>query len=248
MLYRHLDQESSCELCGHPVEDCFHAVISCPHARALRHELRSQMVLPDEADLIYTGPDWLLLVLDRYDNDTISNFLMLIWRCWSVRNSVLQAGEQISIAGSVTFLTRYMQALFQIRQQPQAEDIRGKQNAAGASKAHVPVSTSREEKKWVAPEGEVLKINVDGAFINLSGEAAVGVVIRDCKGEPLLSACRWLRHCRDAEEAEAQACLEGVRLAERWREKILILESDCSTVIDKLAALGIDRSPVAPII
>lgn len=41
--YRHLKQEYSCELCGHSVEDVFRAVISCPHARALRGELRKKV-------------------------------------------------------------------------------------------------------------------------------------------------------------------------------------------------------------
>jgi hypothetical protein len=49
--YRHMDQGSMCELCSHGVEDCFHAVITCPHARALRFELRKKMALPDEENI-----------------------------------------------------------------------------------------------------------------------------------------------------------------------------------------------------
>ncbi|KAF8667264.1 hypothetical protein HU200_052933 [Digitaria exilis] len=52
-----------------------------------------------------------------------------------------------------------------------------------------------------------------------SGEAAIGVMIRDDEGQPLLMACRKLYHCRDAEEAEAPACLEGVRMGARWQDK-----------------------------
>jgi hypothetical protein len=112
--YRHLEHESSCLLCGHPEEDCFHAVITCPHARALREELHKHIALPNEIHLRNVGPEWLLAILSRYDDITADNFLMLIWRCWMVRNSVLQAGEGISIAGSVLFLTRYVDALLQI--------------------------------------------------------------------------------------------------------------------------------------
>ncbi|CAN6241979.1 unnamed protein product [Urochloa humidicola] len=111
-----------------------------------------------------------------------------------------------------------------------------------------PAATSREALKWLPPLGEALKINVDGAFINHSGEAAAGVVVRNSKGEVLLSASRCLINCRDAEHAEALACLVGARLAQRWRMANLFLEADCSTVIDKLAANCMDRSVVGPII
>ncbi|RCV07636.1 hypothetical protein SETIT_1G260900v2 [Setaria italica] len=216
------------------MEDYFHAVISCPHARALRQELRKHVALPREEDITYMGPKWLLLLLARYDIDTTSNFLMLIWRCWSARNAVLQAGEQISIAGSVVFLTKYLNALSQIRPQQPSDDGRGKQK--------------KSPKKWSPPSGETLKINVDGAFIIETGAAAVGVVIRDCTGKPLLMTWRWLRHCRDAKEAEALACLEGIRMVAWWADRDTVLEADCSTVIDKLRKGGMDRSQVAPVI
>jgi hypothetical protein len=126
--YRHIAQDSCCELCGFPTEDCFHAVITCPHAVALRYELRKQVALPAKDDLKNVGPEWLLMLLRRYDADTNLNFLMLIWRCWNLRNSVIQiqAGEGISIKGSVRFLTRDIESLLQIRQQANADDGRGK--------------------------------------------------------------------------------------------------------------------------
>lgn len=37
---RHLETQGICELCGHACEDVFHAVIECPHARALREAMR----------------------------------------------------------------------------------------------------------------------------------------------------------------------------------------------------------------
>ena len=60
-----------------------------------------------------------------------------------------------------------------------------------------------------------LKINVDGTFIPSAGAAAVGVVIRDHAGQAKLASWRVLSYCRDAEEAEAAACREGITLAAR---------------------------------
>lgn len=87
-----------------------------------------------------------------------------------------------------------------------------------------------------------LKANVDGAFNPKMGEAGLGVIIRDHEGKPLLMAWRVIWFCRSAEEAEATACLDGVRLGERWPEKRLILETDSATVVAKLKSDQPDRS------
>jgi ribonuclease HI len=99
----------------------------------------------------------------------------------------------------------------------------------------------------VPPQG-TLKINVDAAFNQSTGEAAVGVVIRDWKGSLKLTAWRVIFHCRDAEEAEAIACREGVHLALRWPHAPMILESDCHSVVAKLPANVRDRSSIWQII
>jgi hypothetical protein len=65
--------------------------------------------------------------VDRYDDVVVSNFFMLIWRRWCVRNNVLQVGEKISVVGSVAFLKRYIDALYLVRQQQSGDDIKGKQ-------------------------------------------------------------------------------------------------------------------------
>jgi ribonuclease HI len=86
------------------------------------------------------------------------------------------------------------------------------------------------------------KINVDAAFDPVSGDAAVGIVIRDWQGSLKLTSWHTLSHCRDAEEAEALPYLEGVHMALRWPEIPMILESDCQTMVVKFHIKGCDRS------
>ncbi|CAN6246400.1 unnamed protein product [Urochloa humidicola] len=193
---------SSSRCCGHVYEDCFHVVIVCPQARALRDQLREKILPASGGTLIQSGPEWLLSIVERYDAATVVNFFMLIWRCWSVRNKLLQEGEEISIG--VLFLSRYMDALTSFRQQ-HAEDVRGKQKMFPCRPTQAIGKPSG--CRWAPPREQELKANVDGAFINETGKAAIGVVMRDCRGRPLVSAWRTLTFCRDAEDAEAQACL-----------------------------------------
>uniref|UniRef100_K4A207 RNase H type-1 domain-containing protein n=1 Tax=Setaria italica TaxID=4555 RepID=K4A207_SETIT len=132
------------------MEDIFHTIITSSHTHDLRYELRKQVALLAEEDIRNTGPEWLLTILDR---------------CWNVRNRVLQAGEQISIAGSVLFLTRYIEALFQIQHQQVGGDTREKKKLDRGRNAHPVVGKPAADGRWVPPSGETLKINVDGAFI-----------------------------------------------------------------------------------
>lgn len=113
-------------MCGHWSEDCFHACVQCPHAVALRHAMRKHWALPAEEDLLFTGPDWLLVLMSRFTAEVNSNLLMLLWRVWSVRNSVLRAGQKVSVAGSIVFLTRYMDSLLQCHQGSSQHDAEGK--------------------------------------------------------------------------------------------------------------------------
>lgn len=74
------------------------------------------------------------------------------------------------------------------------------------------------------------------------------MVIRDGAGQPRLMSCRSILHCTDADQAEALACLEGIRIGAKWSDRDFVLESDCVNVLNMIREKGINRSLVAPII
>jgi hypothetical protein len=59
------------------------------------------------------------------------------------------------------------------------------------------------------PVGTV-KLNIDGAYIDQTGVAGAGMILRRDDGSIVFSACRALRFCSSALESELSACLEGV--------------------------------------
>jgi hypothetical protein len=98
---------------------------------------------------------------------------------------------------------------------------------------------------WVPPSQRDLKINVDGAF----NPAAVGVIVRDSGGNPQAMAWRLLIDCRDAELAEALACLEGIKLIHHWPNAIrVVVETDCATIVSKAQCDARDYSGTSAII
>jgi len=76
--YRHIASQATCEMCGHWKEDCFYACISCLHVVALRYAMRDHWVLLAEKDLMYTGPDWLLVLMSKYSAEVNAKLLMLL--------------------------------------------------------------------------------------------------------------------------------------------------------------------------
>ena len=97
---------------------------------------------------------------------------------------------------------------------------------------------------WEPPPAGWIKFNVDGSYVPQSGEAAIGVVARDSRGQVILTAWLVLFRCQDAIKAEAQACLEGVRLAAQWSHGRVIIESDCARVIQSMKD-AVDRSMIS---
>jgi hypothetical protein len=97
-----------------------------------------------------------------------------------------------------------------IKQFPEADVTKGKMvvdTQLGFKK--VPCRDQPKPMKWwQPPEPESFKLNVDGAFTN-SG-AGIGCVVCDHAGVVVLVACRTLKHCRDATDAELAAMEEAL--------------------------------------
>jgi hypothetical protein len=202
--FRHLSADGACEMCLHVNEDGYHAVMDCPHARGLRYDMRRVWCLPPEERLHDEGPECFLVLLDSCRKEEVALLAMIMWRAWSVRNKVARAGEVLSIDDSVDFLQRFM-AQYQLAHEPRAR----------VGEDQTCVRPGLSSLNWNPPARDTIKINVDGAFNPSTGGAAVGVIARDHEGSPHVMAWRLLFHCRNAEEAEALAVVEGLCFAGR---------------------------------
>ena len=107
-------------------------------------------------------------------------------------------------------------------------------------KHEVPKEKQTAKLLWRPPEEGWIKINVDGSYVERTGQASAGVIIRDHNAHVLVSAWKHLFHCFSAEEAELFARREGLLLAHHWCNGSVIMESDCSSCLDAL--VGINRS------
>lgn len=77
---RKIEMFGTCPICGQKEETGFHATVECTLAKALRASLREHWTLPDESLFSMTGPDWLLVLLDRLSSEKKAQVLYLLWR------------------------------------------------------------------------------------------------------------------------------------------------------------------------
>ncbi|RLM59026.1 hypothetical protein C2845_PM18G01090 [Panicum miliaceum] len=204
-------QEAVCDICGREEETEFHAVVSCGHAVNLRKAMQEIWPLPPEDMLNFSGPEWLLMLIDRADADIAARILLVLWRAC------------------------YWDTLFTVRHNG-LEDVKGKKQVGAA---HMPEKES-VCRPWRPPDIDWVKI---GAYSESSGEAGIGVVIRDHQGQVVLTGWKFISSASSAEQVEALACREGLALAAEWASLRVILESDCVAVIKSLKYPQHQRSP-----
>jgi len=83
---RKMELNGCCPLCGDAIEDSYHAAVECVQARNLRLAMREHWPLPIETLFARTGPDWLLLLLDKCTKEQGDLTMLILWRAWTCHN------------------------------------------------------------------------------------------------------------------------------------------------------------------
>ncbi|KAK1606075.1 hypothetical protein QYE76_029748 [Lolium multiflorum] len=84
------------------------------------------------------------------------------------------------------------------------------------------------------PPRSWVKLNTDASFIGLGKPSAAGAIARDHSGKVLMAACSPLPNCEDAEEAEIEAALMGIKMLAGQGHQHVTIELDCAAVAKAL--------------
>ncbi|CAN6163831.1 unnamed protein product [Urochloa humidicola] len=255
---RHLNMLDTCDICGEGSEDGFHAVIGCEHSRNLIQAARKDWPVPADALLPRDGPEWFLQLLDKIPKEERGFFIMLLWKNWNDRNAFTHGEPRHSVVSSLTALSALYRTLSGVGQ-PTERQLKGKcvlpeAQLKGKYVLHqyllrkMEQSIVKSPRPWFPPDLGWLKVNVDGSFVEATGQASAGMVIRNAVGKVFLSSWRILFHCTAAEDAELMACKEGLTLARNWFQGPLVLETDSTSCIALLKNAERDRSRLAAVV
>lgn len=260
---RTLEVDSTCKICGNGEEDEFHAVVACTKSRALRNEMRAVWDLPAEDQFRNTGEDWLQHLLDPCSMESRVKTLLLLWRCWFLRDDCIHGSGKELIGRSVDFLTQYVAEL-EGSDSELMEHVEGKQahqHAIPPPPECVPYTASTARSmdqggdsesvlfsRWRPPTMGTVKVNTDASFLRDSGQCHIGAVARDYKGQVFFSLSKRGDECSTVEEAEAQAMLSGIRLLSSLYRGAVCVETDCSFLAKELQSGARNRSACHPMI
>ncbi|GMI84532.1 hypothetical protein HRI_002122500 [Hibiscus trionum] len=102
--------------------------------------------------------------------------------------------------------------------------------------------------RWTAPTAPCVKVNVDAGFNKNTKSATLGVAIRNVEGYFLGASSTVPYRVSSSFAAEAQAVIQGLRLALDLGFEQLEVQGDSRSIISKLASESSDSSEVAALI
>jgi hypothetical protein len=173
------------------------------------------------------------------------------WRIWHRRNEVVHDKPAPSVVGSRRFLCSYLESLLCIKENPTANQVKGKTDLVFGcllpkqGERRLLLGKKKDQNKWTKPPLGWAKLNVDGSLSEDADIGGIGMVLRGDAGEIIFIACRNWPSCHSPLEAELQACADGLNLALLWSDLPIILESDCLMATKMITYVDLDRSHLA---
>ena len=97
------------------------------------------------------------------------------------------------------------------------------------------------------PPEDFLMVNVDASYDENRDSGSTGVIIRDCSGDMIVAASRYIPHLVDAPMAEAFALKDGLMLSQQIGGNRIIIQSDCMEVTEIMSNGGCTANSAAAI-
>ncbi|XP_073153371.1 uncharacterized protein [Henckelia pumila] len=217
---KRVDLQVTCPLCHNMPEDDFHALVSCPLARAVWSitSLRSSIAAVSIIDW------WNSIAINQEPKD-IEITVSVMWSIWQNRNNVILNG-QCSPAIRLYFSALDLHSLWHTAHLLQS--------------VHTPIT----ERFWHKPTRNILKCNVDAAILPNPPHVGFGSILRDHHGIVIASSQGRIHGLQNPATSEALAIREALSWLKNFNFFSIIVESDSLVIIDALNHSVADRSPL----
>jgi len=126
------------------------------------------------------GSEWLAQSLCDLPDREQMELMMLLWRCWHVRNELTHDKKPPPVEASCRFLLSYVESIIGTQNKPEADPVKGKQTVEALHTKVTPTYPPKSNPtpaRWTPPAGWA-KLNVDGSFCPSTGAAGATMVLR----------------------------------------------------------------------
>ena len=151
-------------------------------------------------------------------------FAMMSWSLWYRRNCVRLNKPVEPVASLLPRTYELLQEYIDVQERP----IQNQIQAVGQIQSRTTVS-------WKPPAMGRVKINYDGAVFNETGEAGIGVIIRNPQGAVMASLSERIPFPHSVEAVEATAARVAVQLAYDLGFKEVEVEGDSINIVQALS-------------
>jgi hypothetical protein len=218
---RGIDMEPLCPVCKRLNEDGGHLFLNCKGVRVIWRELGLEDVKSKLNEC--QGPKQMITTIMQQSTKVKLNCIALLWSWWKTRNRLNTEGGNWR-QDQVVIQVQRLAAEYEFFVKDKKDLVQG-------------------TPRWKPPEGDVLKINFDGAFDPVSHSGGWGFVVRNSLGEVVGAAAGRLDHVNEALQAEAEACSRALSIVQKWGISRIVLESDSQILVRAINLDEDDRGP-----
>ena len=222
---RKIMEDAKCKACLAAEEDALHAIWGCEKLRHIWFPCFSWV--QTEHPQILDVQELISLVGQRIDK--LELFAVVAWFIWNHRNKLLVNEKGLASDRILQAAMAYLSE-FQVKF-PKA--------APKPPKGHV---------HWCPPMGERFKTNYDGAVFSESGEAGIGVVVRNAKGEVIAALAEKILYPGSVEVLEALAARRAVNFIVELGIAGSEFEGDSELVCRALRSTELGHSSIGQIV
>lgn len=171
---------------------------------------------------MHSARDMIERILDMSDEKRYKIFILL-WRWWNARNKA-NAGEALDTTQMIT--AAVIRLMNELQKQPSA----------------IIMQQNRMPIAWSPPPEGILKVNIDGAFVQSTKQGSWGFVFCDHSGDMVLVGAGNLAGAQDALMTEATTCWKAIEVAVAHGISRLQLETDSVLVRDAIQSTSLDQT------
>ena len=219
---RHVIDDPMCTSCNSEPESTLHILWLCSITKQLWQSVpwHRKLIKDTYSDF----QEHLLNCVQTLSTTELKLFAMMSWSLWYQRNCVRLNKPVEPVASLLPRTYELLQEYIDVQERP----IQNQIQAVGQIQSRTTVS-------WKPPAMGRVKINYDGAVFNKTGEAGIGVIIRNPQGVVMASLSQRIPFPHSVEAVEATAARVAVQLAYDLGFKEVEVEGDSINIVQALS-------------
>uniref|UniRef100_A0ACD5VHH0 Uncharacterized protein n=1 Tax=Avena sativa TaxID=4498 RepID=A0ACD5VHH0_AVESA len=223
---RGVELDTRCVICNRLFEDGGHLFLRCKEVKACWRVLE----LEDVRTQLCACPSPLQLLEKVFalPAETKLRVIALLWCWWTERNKVNHQERRLGVE-EFRFLILRLTAEWKEHLEKEI------------------MVPARPTRCWLPPPVDVIKINVDGSFLDNSNTGGWGAIGRNHTGEPVFAACGRIPAAAEALQTELLALIHVIPVAEQLGIGRVIISTDCTKLKHAIETSAYDLSRLGPL-